>query len=111
MQTLEEKQDVPFRAVTPKMLVAEKYVDRYIEKFKVPPTYREVAKDLGLSSVNSAFVRLRRYRHKMKQMEKKWVWTSDLIMEYAKHFYRSNGKSSIEKWKENYIKINSGGRK
>jgi hypothetical protein len=52
------------RGVSEKMLAAEKYVDRYIERFHEPPTYREVAMDLGISRT-AAYERLRRYRGKM----------------------------------------------
>lgn len=95
--------EIVHRLVSAKMIEAEIYVDRFIKENVFPPTYQQVATELKLASKNSAYNRLKRYRHKMKQTEKKWVWTTELIMEYAKHFYRSNGKSSIQEWKDNYI--------
>lgn len=51
--------------VSQKQLEAEKFVDRYIQENGHPPTYREVAKELNLSSTNTAFHRLRHCRFKM----------------------------------------------
>jgi hypothetical protein len=54
--------------ISAKVLEAELYVDTHIKKTTKPPTYRQVAKDLGLQSPSAAFARLRRYRYKMKQL-------------------------------------------
>ena len=50
---------------TNKTKEAEKIVDIYISEFGCSPTYREVQFRLRLRSVNSAYYRLRNYRHKM----------------------------------------------
>lgn len=51
---------------TAKTLEAESFVDRFIEQNGYPPTYREVAHQLNLASTNTAYHRLRNYRHRMK---------------------------------------------
>ena len=52
--------------ISNKILSTEMYVDATINKTGKPPTYRQVMKRFNLKSVNSSYVRLKRYRHKMK---------------------------------------------
>lgn len=58
------------RRVTEKMREARNVVDTFIVKNTYPPSYREVAKLLDLVSVNTAYHRLRGYRHKMIKQTK-----------------------------------------
>jgi SOS-response transcriptional repressor LexA len=51
--------------LTDKQQEARDMVDRLTKKNGFPPTYREVATQLNLSSSNTAYVRLRGYRNKM----------------------------------------------
>lgn len=51
--------------LTQKQKEARKVVDDYISEYGFPPTYRELLTRLKLKSVNTVYVRLRGYRHKM----------------------------------------------
>lgn len=51
--------------VIDKQKEARDAVDRLTKEKGFPPTYREVALALGLTSSNTAYVRLRGYRNKM----------------------------------------------
>jgi len=59
------------RRVTAKMIEARKAVDKFVMANTYPPSYRQVAKILKLSSANTAYQRLRGYRHKMIKTSKK----------------------------------------
>lgn len=50
---------------TNKTREAEELVDYYWDAYDCAPTYREVQFRLKLKSVNSAYYRLRNYRHRM----------------------------------------------
>lgn len=47
------------------MQEARDYVDSFNTIYGHPPTYREVQENFGFASVNTAYNRLRGYRHKM----------------------------------------------
>ena len=48
----------------------EKFVDKYLIKHNdTPPTYKEIGKHFGLG-ISATYVRLKRYRHKMKTHDK-----------------------------------------
>lgn len=51
--------------IRPKMQEARDYVDSFNTIYGHPPTYREVQENFGFASVNTAYNRLRGYRHKM----------------------------------------------
>lgn len=51
--------------VTSKQQEARDLVDRFRQEKGYPPSYREIANLLNVASVNTAYVRLRGYRHKM----------------------------------------------
>lgn len=55
----------PDRRYSQKIEHAQYFVDRYIERHGLPPTYRIVAQALGISTT-ATYHRLRYYRHKMK---------------------------------------------
>lgn len=52
------------------MVEARKVVDKFIKDKLYPPSYREVAEILGVSSPNTAYQRLRGYRKNMVQSNK-----------------------------------------
>ena len=59
------------RGITQKMLDAENYVKKYIDDYKRPPTYRQVAKDFNIA-VCAAHARLRHCRYLMKRKKIKY---------------------------------------
>ena len=56
-------------AVSSKRYATEMFVDAYRNKFKKPPTYQRVADFFNIGKT-TAYMRLGRYRHKMKQQNK-----------------------------------------
>lgn len=52
------------KALTKKMIEARQYVDKHVQLFGTKPTYRLVAKKLGIK-YTAAYHRLRGYRHMM----------------------------------------------
>ena len=56
----------PVHKSTAKTQEAEKWVNDFIIKHHHPPTYKQVAEGLNLASTNTAYHRLRNYRHMMK---------------------------------------------
>lgn len=56
--------------VTHKQKEARQWVDDWIDEHGYPPTYRDVAFALALSSPNTSYARLRGYRHKMVKKNK-----------------------------------------
>jgi hypothetical protein len=54
---------------TKKTLEAEAWVDRFIEKHKYPPTYKEIAEGLKLSET-ATFARCRTFREKLNMSKR-----------------------------------------